>query len=106
MASNGLSASPDLEEHGLFVTALLAGLKGEADKEGYEADGVVTVDELTTYLNKNVPELKRKHNKMGDGRKGDHYVFSSPSSHFVLTTNPKVSTKARERRSKLELPAA
>jgi carboxyl-terminal processing protease len=105
MATNGLSASPDLEDHGLFATALLAGLKGEADKEGYEPDGVITVDELTTYLNKNVPELKRKHNKMGDGRKGDHYVFASQSSHFALTTNPKVIAKARERLSKLELLA-
>src|SRR6266536_1115119 len=102
MATNGLNTSPDLKEHGLFTTAVLAGLQGEADKEGYEPDGVVTVDELTTYLNKRIPELKRKHAKNDTERRRDHFIFGGQSSHFVLTTNPKTITKARQRLDKFE----
>ncbi|MBI1917650.1 MAG: caspase family protein [Planctomycetes bacterium] len=100
MATNGLNTSPDLKEHGLFTTAVLAGLEGEADKDGYEPDGVVTVDELTTYLNKQIPELKRKHAKNDTERRRDHFIFGGQSSHFVLTTNPKTITKARQRLDK------
>jgi C-terminal peptidase prc len=99
MATNGLSASPDLKEHGLFTTALLSGLQGEADKEGYEPDGVVTVDELTTYLNKKIPELKRKQTKKNDTA---HFILSGKSSHFVLTTNPRAITRARQRLDKFD----
>jgi carboxyl-terminal processing protease len=90
LATNGLIPSIELEDHGLFTTALLGGLKGEADKEGYEPDGVVTVDELTTYLNKQVPDLKRKHGKTEEQRKAEHFVIASRrGTHFSLTTNPK-----------------
>src|SRR5262245_10536908 len=102
MATNGLNTSPDLKEHGLFATAVLAGLKSEADKAGYEPDGVVTVDELTTYLNKKIPELKRKNAKTDTERRRDHFIFSGQSSHFNLTTNPKAIVKARERLDKFE----
>src|SRR5208283_2876206 len=54
LATNGLKPSLDLEKQGLFTQALLDGLKGAADKEGYESDGVVTVDELVKFLEKQV----------------------------------------------------
>jgi C-terminal peptidase prc len=101
MATNGLAVSPDLEDHGLFTRALLDGLQGEADKEGYEADGVITVDELSTYLNKHIPELKRKHNKV-EARRNEHFIVGGQSSHFVLTTNPKAYARAKERLNKFE----
>src|SRR5262249_19196995 len=47
LATNGLSASLDLKDHGVFSQVLLDGLKGGADKEGYEPDGLVTLDELS-----------------------------------------------------------
>ena len=50
LATNGLSQSLDLKDHGLFTEVLLEGLKGRADKEGYEPDGIVTVDELTVFM--------------------------------------------------------
>ena len=34
-------------------------VKGAADKEGYEPDGAVTVDELVEYLDKKLTELVR-----------------------------------------------
>ena len=48
-------ASLDLKDHGLFTQVVLDGLKGEADKEGYEPDGLITVDELAKYLDKELP---------------------------------------------------
>src|SRR5262249_3996676 len=103
---NGLHPSIDLEDHGLFAHAVLDGLKGEADKEGYEADGVITVDELSTFLNKRIPELKRKHAQSAEARRTEHFIVGGLASHFTLTNNPKASGKAHERLEKLEQMSA
>ena len=47
-------------ENSLFTATLLEALKGTADIEGYEPDGLVTVDELTKYLEKEMLEQARK----------------------------------------------
>src|SRR5262249_13581698 len=41
LSNDHLAPSLDLEKHGLFTQAVLKGLQGAADKEGYEADGVI-----------------------------------------------------------------
>ena len=97
MATNGLNPSIDLEDHGLFTRAVLDGLQGAADNDGKEADGVITVDELSTYLNKHIPELKRKHGKTADARKTEHFIVGGTASHFTLTFNPKANAKRVER---------
>jgi carboxyl-terminal processing protease len=101
LATNGLHPSVDLKDHGLFTQVLVAGLKGAADKEGYEPDGVVTVDELAEYLNKEVPELARKHGKTEKEREQLHFVLGGREAHFVLTTNPAVRAKVQGRLNKL-----
>ncbi len=63
LATNGLQASLDLKDHGVFAEALLKGFEGGADKDGYEPDGLVTVDELTEYVSKEMGELTRTHGK-------------------------------------------
>ena len=63
LANSGLTASPDAEKNGIFTQAIVEGLRGKADKDGYEADGVVTTDELGSYLEKVVPELAEKFGK-------------------------------------------
>src|SRR5262249_42915175 len=40
LATNGLQTSLDLKDHGVFAEALLKGLEGAADKDGYEPDGL------------------------------------------------------------------
>src|SRR5205807_5307402 len=55
LATRGITPSLDLDKHDLFTTVLLDALKGAADKEGYEPDGVVTIDELMEYLDKQLP---------------------------------------------------
>src|SRR5207244_10164098 len=75
LATNGLSVSLDLKEHGLLTHVLLTGLKGEADKEGYEPDGVVTIGELTTYINKQLPALAKEHGKTVEQKGQLHFII-------------------------------
>jgi carboxyl-terminal processing protease len=100
LATNGLSRSLDLKDHGLFAEAILKGLKGAADKDGYEPDGVVTVDELTEYLDKEIPELAGKHGATKEEKQQLHFVLGGRGNHFALTSNPTVAAKVKERLDK------
>ncbi len=102
LATNGLSTSLDLKEQGLFTNALLTGLKGAADKDGYEPDGVVTVDELAKYLDKEIPELAKKYGKTPMEQAQHHFVLGDRSEGFVLTTNPAVAGKVEARLKKFD----
>jgi C-terminal peptidase prc len=102
LATNGLSTSLDLKDQGLFTAVILEGLKGKADSEGYEADGLVTVDELARYMNKRLPELARKFGKTEKEKEQDHFVIAGSGAHFVLTNNPAALPAARKRIAKLE----
>src|SRR5436190_1964241 len=84
------------------VEAGLKGLKAGADNEGGDSDGLVTVDELTKYLAKELPKLARKHGKTQKEKEQDHFVLGGTGSHFVLCTNPKSRPKALERLKKFE----
>jgi len=101
LATNGLTGSLDLEKHGLFTQVLLDGLKGAADKEGFEPDGVITVDELMEYVDKELPERARKYGKSTEQRQQRPFVLESRSSHFALTRNPAVASKIEARLTKL-----
>src|SRR5579884_4226530 len=68
LANLGLARSLDLKDHGIFGESLLRGLHGAADKDGYEPDGLVTVDELTEYLEKEMREEIRIHAKTKEER--------------------------------------
>jgi C-terminal peptidase prc len=101
LATNGLSQALDLDKHGVFTQVLLDGLtvkdgKVAADKDGDEADGVVTVDELAEYYRKNEPAVVREHGKTKEEKEGQGFVLGA-STHFVLTHNPKVTAKVEER---------
>jgi carboxyl-terminal processing protease len=91
LASRSAKASTDLDKHGLFTSVVLDGLKGKADKDGYEADGVVTVDELTTYLGKEFAARAREAGKTKEQREQTPLEVTGPNSHFVLTQNPAVT---------------
>ncbi|OAI54346.1 hypothetical protein AYO44_03495 [Planctomycetaceae bacterium SCGC AG-212-F19] len=100
LATNGLHQSLDLEKNGLFTHAVIEALKGAADKEGYEPDGIVTVDELVTYLEKQVPELARTNGTTKEQKEQIHHVLGGRANHFELTKNPAVYAKAKERLEK------
>src|SRR5262249_5273785 len=78
------------------------GLKGQADREGKEPDGAVTVGELAAYLVEQVPLLARKNGKTSEekgqyaGSLGDH------AARTVLTRNPAVAARARQPVEKLK----
>src|SRR5262245_21747102 len=100
-ANDGLSPPIDLDKHGLFAKIVLDGLKGAADKEGYEPDGQVTVDELVEYIGKTMPELIDKHGKTEEEKKELPVVLGARLNHFMLTENPAVMPKVRQRLAKL-----
>jgi C-terminal peptidase prc len=102
LATNGLNESLDLKDHGVFTQVIVDGLKGAADKEGYEPDGLVTIDELSRYINKELPALCRKFGKTEKQREQDHFIIGGPSCHYVLTSNPAAAPKAKARLSKLQ----
>ena len=49
-----VSEERDNLQHGVFTYYLLQGLKGAAD---YDADGIVTVDEVYSYVSTHVPQV-------------------------------------------------
>ncbi|MEY4395693.1 MAG: hypothetical protein RL595_2942, partial [Planctomycetota bacterium] len=102
LATNGLTASLDLEKHGAFTQVVADGLKGAADKEGYEPDGLVTVDELAEYLDKNLPEVVRKNGKTKEEKAQMHWVLGGRINHYGITRNPTAYDKSRERLQKFE----
>jgi C-terminal peptidase prc len=101
LATAGLSTCLDLDKHDAFVQVALDGLKGAADKEGYEPDGVVTVDELADYLDKEMGEVVRTHGKTVKEKVSTNGVLGGRSNHFVLTHNPAVAAKVQARLDKL-----
>ena len=102
LANRPTSASLDGPDHGIFATALLDALKGAADTDGKEADGLVTVDELAEYLDKQIPELARKYGKTDKEKEQVAIVLGSPNTHFVLSHNAEPYKKAQERLAKFE----
>ena len=102
LANRPTAPSLDGPDHGIFATALLDALKGAADNEGKDADGLVTVDELAVYLDKQIPELARKYGKTDKEKEQVAIILGSPSSHFVLAHNPEPYKKAQERVAKFE----
>jgi C-terminal peptidase prc len=97
LATNGLHTGIDLDKHGLFAQVVLDGLKGGADVEGYEPDGVITVDELTKYFDKNMSDLARKFGKTNEDKQQAHFVLGGSASHYILGNNPAASAQRSER---------
>jgi carboxyl-terminal processing protease len=97
LATDGLNPSLDLKDHGVFAQAVLAGLKGAADKEGYEPDGLVTVDEMKEYLKDQVGELARKHGKTREEKSQINFNLSTRASDFVLLATPEAHAKSEQR---------
>lgn len=108
LANANIAPAIDLEKHGLFTQVILDGLNGAADKDGYEPDGVVTVDELDSYSEGHITELGRQHGKSREEKLQVPYDWGGKSNHFAITRNPAITPKSKERLEKLaalHLPA-
>ena len=98
LASNdGFKPSYDLDKQGLFATLVLEALRGKADSEGGEPDGIITVDELFQYVRKELP-LRA----IALGKKEQTPTVLRRSTHFVITHNPAVAAEIAERSAKFE----
>jgi carboxyl-terminal processing protease len=100
LSSRGFTRPLDLQDHGIFTESVLKGLEGAADKDGYEPDGLVTVDELREYLDKDGRELIRQQGKDKDERGQFFVVLGGTGTHYVLTHNPKVAAKIKAQEDK------
>src|SRR5262249_16610390 len=101
---SGRFLSPDAEKHGAFAQVLLDGLKGKADAEGYEPDGVVTVDELGEYVNKQLPALVKKY-QTKEKERPTFALIAGQDAHIVLTHNPTVEAQVKQRLEKFDAVA-
>jgi len=84
-ATDGLTPSPELGDHGLFSAVLLEALSGKADKEGDDPDGIVTVDELFTYFGK---EYTRRAQASVSADHELRPILAGKSTHYALSLNP------------------
>jgi C-terminal peptidase prc len=101
LATDGFTPTVEGKGHGLFARLVTTGLKGAADKEGYEPDGLVTVDELADYLNKQLPAQARKLGATPEEQEQQHHILRTRATSFVLTQNPAVSAGVTKRLAKL-----
>jgi carboxyl-terminal processing protease len=84
-------------DNSLFAASVLEALKGTADVEGGEPDGLVTVDELVKFIEKNISEEARKIGKTPIEKESVPFIIGGETSHFPLTLNPKVTPKVESR---------
>jgi C-terminal peptidase prc len=84
-------------DHGLFAADTLDALKGKADTDGYEPDGMVTVDELAKYLEKEVANDARRIGKTAKEKEAVPFIVGEEFSHFPLTKNPAVTPSVQKR---------
>ncbi len=101
-ATDGRSSSLELAENGAFAQAVLQGLRGAADSEGDEADGLVSARELAIYLNKEMPALLGKHGKDEELNLSPHDFSFGAESRFALVLNPAEADTASKRLSRFD----
>lgn len=100
LANNGLKPSQNLGEHGIFAQAVIEGLKGKADAEGYEPDGNITVGELAKFVRKEQHRLALENGKSDEEKGQLPIVLEGQTNEFIVSHNPKVHPKATERLAK------
>lgn len=98
---NGIQPSLTVDKNGLFTSVVSDALKGKADVEGYEPDGVVTLDEAHKFIQKNLEEKAQIAGKTNE-EKLQRLVFIGRGVHFNLTRNPDAAAKAEDRVKKFE----
>jgi carboxyl-terminal processing protease len=98
---NGNGIQPELDDgkNGLFTSVVADALRGKADTDGYEPDGVVMLDELTKYVDKHFSEKAARLGKNADERLQGARV-NGFAAYFPVSRNPEAAAKAEERLTK------
>lgn len=91
-ANTGLTESAKTETNGLFTAIMLEALQGKADKEGDQADGVITIDEVNEYLSK---EYTVRAERLL--RRLEFAQLSGRSAHITLSVNPSAAAEVAQR---------
>lgn len=94
-ATTGRTASQEVDKHGLFATVLLEALRGKADTDGNEADGMVTVGELAKYVGHEIPMRSK-------GAKPQLPLVFGRNLSFEVSTNPEAAALATKRLAQFE----
>lgn len=85
----------------LFAAVLLQGLRGAADRSpyhaGYEPDGLVTLGELTKYLEKEVADAAREIGTTAKEKAQAVEVLGDAGADFAVTLNPAETDAVRKR---------
>ncbi|MCS7020544.1 MAG: S41 family peptidase [Gemmataceae bacterium] len=93
-------------DHGLFYNVLAAGLTGKADEkpyhQGYEPDGLVTIQELAAYLEKEIPNAARVVGKTAKEKELQPYLLGHQSSHYWVSFHAPVQAAVQRRLEALE----
>jgi carboxyl-terminal processing protease len=95
-------ASLDLDKHGIFAQALLDGLRGKADAEGYEGDGNIFVSELAKYMRKHLGDLARANGKTKEQKEQKAGTVEAQISDFVVAYNPAARKISTDRLAKFD----
>lgn len=96
LASNGTEAASDLKEHSAFATALLSGLRGQADHEKHP-DGLIDRRELPQWLAKEMPKLIASAPKAVD-----YFILGGTHSYDTITQEPHAKARIEALCTKLE----
>jgi C-terminal peptidase prc len=99
LSNNGLKPSLDLKDRGAFGKVLADGLKGKADTEGYEGDGLITVSELAKYLRTNLADLNRTTGTTKEQKEQRPIILKDDklASDFVLGQDAELRKKTENR---------
>jgi C-terminal peptidase prc len=93
-------------DHGLFYAVLADALTGKADRppynDGYEPDGLVTVKELSAYLEKEIPNAARAVGKTDKEKELTPIVGGAATSKFWLTRDPAETAQVKKRIDAIE----
>jgi C-terminal peptidase prc len=102
LPTSNMKPSLDLAEHGIFAQTIGDGISGKADNFGYEADGVITVDELIKYVRKQLPELARTFGKTDEEKSQRPAILEGHARDFVLGMNPTAAALAKKNLAEFE----
>jgi C-terminal peptidase prc len=91
----------DLKDHSLFAKVLIDGLTGKADKDGYEPDGNVTIEELAKYVGKEMVAWLKANGKTEEQKNQWPIIRQAQYTDFVVTANPAVMPVVKKRLAKL-----
>jgi len=88
-------------DHGLFYSVLADGLSGKADAKPYftgtEPDGLVTINELAKYLEKEIPNGAREFGKTDKEKELTPYIIGAATSRYWVSKNPDEAKKVADR---------